>query len=255
MNDKLKYSLVALFVVVVLFFGLPALFATRWKSSTLSKVNTATDVINETNKMVAEFEVNPNVASSDFDAIIAAYKKERTAIKDAQDAAMSLGGFKGLDITGDYKKATETSEKLVQAYGQLLMTNEGEIASTEAEKQVVAAFEEASEADDASAILAQAKNLRKTNESYQTHLNTSDATAVEHKFLATLIRLADAFEATGQAMSTDDVAKIDAAGAQLDAAIAELDALDPEIAAQHALDLEKNRKVVGTLNAAAKELE
>lgn len=255
MNNKVKYSLVTVFVLVVLLLGLPAVSATRWKSSTLDAVNDATAVINKTNQTINDFEANPDVTSTDYDALIAAYKEERGAIEKAADRAKSVGGFKGLDVTGDYKKATDTSKKLVAIYDELLTVNSAEAASAEAEKYVIVAFEQSGDESDAAALQEQAQSIRSANDAYQKYLKTGRANDVERAFSEALARLATAFEGAAQAIGSGDVAEINAADSQLQSVIEELDALDVEIAAQNATDQQEVQTIIAKLNATAKELE
>lgn len=255
MDKKLKYSLVAAFVVVVLFLGLPAVSATMWKSSTLDAVNDATAVINKTSAAISEFDASPDATSADFDTLIAAYKEERSAIEKAADKAKSVGGFKGLDITGDYKNATETSKKLSAIYDELLQFNIAETASAEAEKYVILAFEQSGDESDAGALQAQAQSIRKANDAFKTYLESSKATIVERAFSVALAKLADEFEGAAQAIASGDVSQINAADGRLQSVISELDELDSRITAQNAADQQEVQAIVAKLNAAAKELE
>ena len=137
----------------------------------------------------------------------------------------------------------------------MLAFNSSQIASTDAEKQIIVAFEESGNADNADAIMAQAQNVRTANAKYQQFLKSSKGAPVDIKISGLLSNLADTFERTAQAIRSNNLDQLDAADRELQSLIGKFVALQAEIKAQDFTDQQKSQNIVDKLNSARKELE
>lgn len=245
----------ALLAALALLVIAPIASAFAWKSSTLSYNNTTTTVINETATAVEKFNANQDAGTSDFDTMVKAYEKQKLALADARKQSESVTGFKGLDLTGAYGSAEETSKKLVSAYDDLLDLTNSQLESTKAEREVIAALEGVGEEPDAAAIKTLGDKLQTVSASYQSFVQGNKVGEAETKLAELLPKLAKAFQNTAAALPSNNLAQLTAAQTELEAVLAEFEASKPLQDAQFAATSKEQQAVVDRLNAANKELE
>jgi hypothetical protein len=257
MKKKLVLIVVLALVVLTLLVLvlLPVVSATVWKSNTLSKNNNLVGVINETTTAITTYNGKTDPTSADIDTLLAAYTKERLALQDAQSSARKVTGFKGLDLFGAYQEAQDTSDKLMDIYNDLLLFNSGEVASSEAERELLVTFEDNADLSNAAAMRAAAADVEAANKDYQDYLKSDVASDVERQFSEVIGQLVVALNNAASAIDSNDVAKLDASTQELTNTVTALEALEPARQEQTAANQKKVQEIVDRLNAAAKELE
>ena len=242
-------------VAVLAFFGVPYMTAESWRSDALDATNNAITEINKTNNDISVYGNKLQPDKDDYTKLAAACEAQNNAVKKGKSDLGELGGFAGFDVTGAYKKATDTRAKLVGAYDELSALNSACVNRANAEKEVseIVAGVESLESPEGAA--AAAKSLHEAAAKIKTFAETADGTQYDKDVAVAIEDLASGLDKLVAGYDAGDNAVMEEGFAMVENAATRLDDLDAASADHNAALQKKSDDAIDRLNAAAKELE
>lgn len=242
-------------LVLLIFIGGPIISASSWKSDALDKTNTTIDKVNSTNRDISTFTNKLQPTDDDYTKVIKSYEEQNTALTNAKNQLNQVGGISVVDVTGEYKKASDARNELIGAYDEMLSLNSIGMARVKAEQDVSKLFGEDNAMETNEQLQAAIKSFRDAASKINAFALTSNGTDNDKKTAAAFTSYADALQALLDGDAAGDNAKVNAATTKIDQITTELDTLSQQ-SIKDQEDLQKKfDKNIDRLNAAAKALE
>ena len=235
--------------------GVPAVMADSWKSDALDKTNVTITEINKTNGEISLYGNKLQPSTDDLNKLVVAYESQNVAIEKAKNDLPALGGFAGIDFTGDYKKASDSRAKLVAIYDELKALNVAGANRAKAEVEVQKTMEGIEGLDSSEQAQEAAKALHAAAAQVKAFADSKDGVAYDKEIAAALEAFADSVDAIVVADQSGDPDEMDAALMAFDEASLQLDDLDAKAVDETNALQAKADAIVARLNDVAKELE
>lgn len=186
---------------IIILVGLalaPYLAVTTWKQESVAENQTYNTKLSETGRELAPYRERNDLTAEDYDKVIRLLESEIRDAQKARDSLRPIGGFKGWDVMGVYKKVDAKREKSIAAYNDVISLLKESLEGAKLSREAMVVMKKYEKADSIEQVRPMVTDMRQIADKLRIVTKTSsdkESIALLDKVIITIEKMVKAYDA------------------------------------------------------------